>query len=516
MVKIVIDNVYCRIIGFLPDPVHKEISDTLSFKVEGARYMKKVKQGKWDGVVRLYHRHDGQYFYTGLLAFVREILKKHNIEFEKIDNRKRPPINMPELKFNPPPNYEERDYQKFAVDRSLKFTRGVLEIATGGGKTMVVAKLISEIKTYPFVFYVLTKDLMEQAHRVLSETLNTTIGRIGDGMLDIRKINVCTIQTAVRALNYNNPKFKISDYQFDDLDEWDETKIENMEKLEQIKKLIQEARGVYVDECHHVSSKTCEDVLSGSSSAFWRFGGSATPYRESGDEIKIQAMFGSKIVEISASYLIKKGYLVKPYIIFVPVDTDIKFHSYQKVYEHAVSKNDVFNRGVAELANHMVANGLSVIILVQHYPQGDFLKTLIPNSDFITSRMTSEQRTESLEKLRTRERMVVIGTSLLDEGVDVPSLDVIIMAGGGKSCTRVNQRVGRTLRKQKGSNKERSIVIIYDHYDVKFLKKHTIKTKRLLKKEKEFQIIDSKGTEFICDEVSKILGKKNHNNLFEL
>ena len=90
-----------------------------------------------------------------------------------------------------------------------------------GGKTMTVTRMIGEIKSYPFMFYVLTKDLMIQAHSVLSSCLNEKIGMIGDGKCDIAKINVCTIQTAVRALHPDD-KLKISDYQFDEEDVWDE------------------------------------------------------------------------------------------------------------------------------------------------------------------------------------------------------------------------------------------------------------------------------------------------------
>jgi len=687
MVKIIVGNVYSKIAGFLPSNVVSDLTVSLSYKIQGARYIPSVIDNKWDGVIRLYLKNQGQSFYTGLMALVREILKKNNIQYEMIDRRVRPEQNLLNLIFTPPRNYSSREYQEFTIDRALKFTRGILSVCTGGGKTLMVVKIISRIKTYPFIFYVLTKDLMVQAHEVMSNCLNEPIGMIGDGQVDIKKINVCTIQTAVMALNYGRD-IKISDYQFDEEDVWDEKSIESAEKARQVKDMIMGAKGLYLDEClsgktrvvtehglmriddigrnkcrfvqthdgnnivlrpirrwwdngikdtlkiilsngetitctenhliltkrgwvvakqltdedcvfcanvaaekksllpisiglkssylgtrlkpelkkngqrsignilmecycdwitirnikkgrrqrvydievedthcffannilvhncHHTAASTCKDVLTSSVNAYWRYGGSATPYRESKDEILIQGMFGAKIVDISASYLIQKGFLVKPYIFFVPVEDNTKYHSYAKIYKYCVSKNQFVNQKIAELANHMVKRGLSVLVLVKTYAHGNYLKPLIHGSEFMTGKMTSVKRTEILNKLRSREIKVVIATSLADEGLDVPTLDAAILAGGGSSANRVNQRIGRTLRKSNDSEKkDKSIIIIYDH-TAKYLQKHSNKTRRLLKKEKEFVIKNSKGLDYICNEVDGVLGYGQTLDLF--
>jgi len=517
MVKIVIGNINSKIVGFLPDAVQSDLASRLSYKVANARHMPKVKSGLWDGIIRLYWKHKGQSFYTGLMALVREVLIKHKIEYTCADLRPVPPQNMPDLKFLPPKNYEERDYQQFTIDRTLKFTRGVLGIATGGGKTMAVTEIISRIKTYPFIFFVLTKDLMEQAYDVLSGSLNTPIGRIGDGKVDIQRISVCTIQTAIMAIN-ESKKLKIEDYIFDDEDRWDEKGIESEEKADKIRRLIRLAKGVYADENHHVACRTCKEVLTYATNAYWRLGGSATPYRESGDGIMIQAMFGAKIVDISASYLIKNNWLVRPYIFFEPVDSQKDYHSYAKVYENDIVKNEPFNSHVAVTANHLVSRGQSTLVLVQQYPQGDYLKTLIPNCEFVSGRLTSIQRKKAIEDLRRKKTMCMIATTLADEGLDIPTLDAALLAGGGASATRVNQRIGRTLRKDRNSErvKDKSIVIVYEH-DSRYLSKHAKKVRSILKKEPEFKLLSSKGPSFINNEIDSVLGVKNtQHNVFDV
>jgi len=661
MVKIIIDNVYSKIAGFLPEEVQNDLYDSLAFKVQGARFIPIVIDGKWDGVMRFYKRHQGQAFFTGLLGFVRDVLEKHGIEYEKDDRRICPDQNLPNLQFLPPEDYEERDYQAFTVDRALTFTRGILSSCTASGKTMMVTKLISRIKTYPFIYYVLTKDLMEQAYDTLSTCLNEPIGRIGDGKVDIKKISVCTIQTAIRALNVRNSKFKISDYKFDDEDVWDEHGIEDASKAEKLQKLIKLTKGIYFDECvcgdtkvitekgemridkipengckfvlsydgnnivykqiikwmdkgekkiieirfdkdqivkctaehlvytqkgwkeagklkigekvlgvneaflkcgkilknislpvcntnwqtikniaegniekvydisvkdthcffgnktlvhncHHASSKTATDVMSASVNAYWRFGGSATPYRDDGADIVIQAMFGKKIVDISASYLIKRDFLLPPHIFFVPIDKATKYRSYAKIYSKSIAHNDEFNTHVANLANHFMSRGLSTLILVKQYAQGNYIKNLMPNVPFLTGKMTSTARKKHINNLRTRESLGMIATTLADEGLDIPTLDVVIMAGGGASATRINQRIGRTIRKDRVSKnpRDKSIVIIYEH-DARFLTKHSEKIRRLLKKEKEFVLHGSAGSSSIFNDVDKLLGFEPKN-----
>lgn len=508
MVKIALNNLTSKIIGYLPEEVHSHLDKTLSYKMKNARYIPAVKNRKWDGVIHLYKQNQGQSFYSGLLSLVTEVLEENKIPYQKVDERVRPIQNLPHLVFSPPTGFEERDYQKFTIDRSLKMSRGILKIATGGGKTLIAAQIIAEIKTSPFMFYVLTEDLLRQAHEVLSSTLNEPIGIIGGGEFNIRNINVCTIQTAVRAIHAGE-KIKISDYQFDEDDIWDKDDWLEPEKKEQLRKFIFGLKGVYNDETHHVASRTCREVMSASPNALWRFGGSATPYREDGAEIIIQAMFGKKIVDVSASYLIKKGYLVKPYIIFDPINDDCNLHSYPSVYKECVSENDTFNTRVANISKYLISKGLSVLILVQQYNQGNYIKKLLPTDiEFLTGKMSRNSRKKSLQDIKEGKTKCIIGTTLFDEGVDCPCLDVVLMAGGGASSTRVYQRIGRTLR-TKGT-KDKALVIYFEH-DAKHLEKHAKKARRIMKEEPEFEIIKSSGGDYVFEDINQIYGLENSN-----
>ena len=506
MVKIIIDNLNSKIVGYLDEEVQVQLDKVLSYKIKGAKYLLSVKRKQWDGVYHLYRRNFGQSFHSGLLSLVEEVLKINKVEYIRQDARIRPQQNILDLKFTPLPNFEPRDYQEFTIDRAIKATRGVLKVATGGGKTRIVSELIGRIKTAPFMFYVLTQDLMHQAHDVLSSTLNQKIGLVGGGEFDIQNINVCTIQTAVLSLNVENKKFNIDDYRFDEEDaEWSDKQLLGIEKMAQLRQVIGAAKGLYFDETHHAGAKTVREVLSASPHAFWRYGGSATPFREDGAEIMIQAMFGKKIVDISASYLIKNKYLIKPYILFDEIEhPDCMFSAYASIYKNCVSQNDKFNTHVADIANHLIRKGLSVLILVKQYLQGDFLKNLIPNTEFLTGKITNkDKRKQTIQDLRTGQRKCLVCTSLGDEGLDLPCLDAVLMAGGGASSTRVYQRIGRALR-PSGSGKKKALVVYFEH-KAKHLDKHARKAKKIMQAEPEFEIVDSGGPQFICHEIDEIM-----------
>lgn len=505
MVKIVLNNLTSKIIGYLPDEIHAQIDKTLSYRMKNARFSPQFKKRQWDGVIHLYKRNAGQSFYSGLTSFVIQILEENKIPYQKVDERVRPTQNLPHLVFSPPVKFEERDYQKFTIQRSLSKSRGILKMATGAGKTMVVARLIGEIKTAPFMFYVLTEDLLRQAHEVLSATLNEPIGIIGGGEFDIKNINVCTIQTAVRALHIGE-KIKVSDYQFDEEDSWGKDDTLGVEKLEQLRQLIYRLKGIYFDELHHSSSKTAKEVLLASPNAFWRFGGSATPYREDGSEIVIQALFGKKIVDISASYLIKNKFLIKPYIIFDPIEDNCDLHAYSSIYKNCIVDNVDFNARVVKIAKHLISKGMNVLILVQQYNQGEYIKSQLEGVDFLTGKMSRNARKKAMQEIKDGTKKCIIGTTLFDEGVDCPCLDAVLLAGGGASSTRVYQRIGRTLR--LNGIKDKALVVYFEH-DAKHLDKHAKKAHKIMKEEPEFDIRKSSGGDFIFEEIDDIMGFKS-------
>jgi superfamily II DNA or RNA helicase len=136
--------------------------------------------------------------------------------------------------------------------------------------------------------------------------------------------------------------------------------------------------------------------------------------------------------------------------------------------------------------------------LVKWAAHANTLKNLIPGSEVLTAsgdnKKTPKKRKEVLNRLRSKETMCVIGTTLLDEGIDVPSAEVGIFAGGGKSSTRALQRVGRFIRKDPNNpNKTRAIIEeIFDH--TVYLSWHAKARREIMETERNFEIIDNRST----------------------
>ncbi len=72
---------------------------------------------------------------------------------------------------------------------------------------------------------------------------------------------------------------------------------------------------------------------------------------------------------------------------------------------------------------------------------------------FIFGENNAEERQTKLQELASGEIDVLIGSTILDVGVDVPAVGMVILAGAGRAEVALRQRIGRGLRaKKKGPN----------------------------------------------------------------
>jgi superfamily II DNA or RNA helicase len=527
---ITIGNLYSSIKADPPleESIVARLSLALSYKMKDSRFIiraiygDKVKESphpEWDGTVKMFWHERGNLFFTGMMSSVTEILTSFGVDYDFEFIRKRPEVNMPDLKLIRTEGMEDREYQEVSIEMLYEATRGIMQAATGSGKTFMTADLISRIKTSPFIFYVLSVDLLEQAHGELSKFLNVPIGRVGGGIVDIKEINVVMIQSAIRALHRNDQKFDMGSYKYDDEDLWLEDSKDEVDKAGQIVDMIRNAKGVVADEVHHYAARTCREVLEASKLAYWRYGCSATPCRDDGQEPMIKALFGKKIVEISASLLIQLGYLVRPHIFIVRMnDFHGDYASYSSIYKHYVADNKVLNDLVIKLSQFFDEKKVSNLTLVKQYSQGEYIKKGHGDIPFIRGDQTKKKRVDALAKLRSGEISGCIATTLADEGLDVRRLSAVIVAGGGKSQTRVYQRIGRALRtftdEITGKVKDTAIVVLF-HHNCRFLDGHGKTIRKLLKKEKEFVLIDTTPEKLFQDISSLLSPQDNLVDLFQ-
>ena len=119
--------------------------------------------------------------------------------------------------------------------------------------------------------------------------------------------------------------------------------------------------------------------------------------------------------------------------------------------------------------------------LVRLKRHGQILMEMMKESglrvDFIYGESGQTTR-QKLNSLASGEIDVLIGSTILDVGVDVPSVGAVILAGGGKAEVEMRQRVGRGLRAKKSGKR----VFITDFIDIsnKYLLSHSYERKHII------------------------------------
>ncbi len=493
-----VGNVFVDIIGEIPTQKKKELEKKLSFRPQGFQFSPlynkfirnengEVVRRFWDGWKRQFWSGKKRtYFPTGLYSFVKEFLTEHTIPYVSEDIRQKPDRNI-ELELHG--SITPYDYQQEVIDEACNRSRGIIQAATGAGKTVIGAGICKQLGTVPFLFFVTSVDLLEQAkdsfERVLRQNgQRITVGQIGGGIIDIRDINVCTVQTVVRALGKKWDRKT----RFDGEDKDDKTPIE--EHREEIIEVVREAKASICDEVQHWRADTCQLVARELHSCYNTFGMSATPYRDEGDDMMIQACFGRKCAEITATELIERGYLVRPDIKIVHFrGKKSKYKSWQSLYKDKVTENKYYNGVIANIANSYIAAGRLVLVLVQHVGHGQELASLIQGSQFLSGVSPKKKRKIGLDNLRNGYIRAIVSTAIFDEGIDVRPLDTVLLAGQGKSRTRAMQRVGRITRPYTGPNgkKIRATAIDFCIHD-KYLLDHATEREKMYRTETAYRI----------------------------
>ncbi len=466
---------------------------------------------KWDGRAFLFRRSPtgGHIVPTGLLSRLYTVLNKMNVPCEAFDNLRTPESDPG---FANVKNIGLRDYQlpctlSMLTPRHHERIGGVLQAATGAGKTRVAAKMMQLMKMQT-LFLVNQNILVKQAKASFESLLGMEIGQIGDSVCDPKTITVATIQSIARAYGLITPKVDMCGEEVDDLNELNLKKQEKEEVREArhlvMRNTVENAKLVIFDEVHGVAARTPYAVLQNCRSAIAIGGLSASPWRDDGLDIMIEAACGPVVHVVTATELIQQGWLVPVDINVHRMPEPMHYHPgmysdrFDQVYRAWVVENEPRNEYVANLAYDHMAKGEVTIILVKQIDHGKDLEDRILHSVFLNGKITSEKKREKmLDSVKNGEVKVLIGTSLADQGLDIPLATAVILAGGGKSSTRALQRIGRVLRTEDGERlhpghtKQRAYV--HDIVDAqRALRDHYYERLRIYKTEPAFRIVEKR------------------------
>ena len=251
--------------------------------------------------------------------------------------------------------------------------------------------------------------------------------------------------------------------------------------IQSIKKIpnLSKYKCLCVDEVHNSSAASFQDFLKQFGCPL-KYGFSASPAR-SGDYLgyaKIRQFIGSPIIDIDSHELLENDVMAKPYIYLVKNECkQDEYFDYQTAYTEEIVNGKKRNELVKTITEKYGNGVLIVVNIVEH---GEILRDLIPGAVFISGETPVDERKKSIEAFDKGELPVLIGSTILQEGISITHMKAMVLACGGKSNVAVLQKIGRSLRFKEG---EKTEVDFYDFIDTaKFLSKHSKMRAGLYKK----------------------------------
>jgi superfamily II DNA or RNA helicase len=548
----------------LPYNYNEALRQELSYTVPSAEWSQKFKQGAWDGKISLYNKRY-QCFPTGLSLRVKGLFDELAVNYKFVDMRKKPEQNFPiECDFQ---GKALRDYQSQSAVLAKKYQRGMLSLCTGAGKTMTSCQIFANIKVKPVVFIVPAIELLNQTQREFEKYLrlensSVKVGIAGGGKCDINfdGINVITYQTALIAFNkkYLESSKKIVDdhngdgqskstqqlqQEFDEAEKVykqalvqakkklpqnsPERAINSLIKVElatykkalatlqrrqeiidqksQVRKLIETCSAFIIDEAH-LAAEVTEELGKNAINAYYKLGLSATPWRTDNQEIRIEGTLGQKIIEVSASDLIERGFLVPPKIFMCKISESHTATSYPEVYSKNIVHNWERNFRIKQFAEGFKSDGRPTLILVERREHGEILEGMIEDAVFVPGGdkgdvdPTAEEKNYRRRMLNAVENneIILIATQWANVGVDAPKISSLILAGTNQSSVTTYQQVGRVLRcvgkdiEDSVKNGKSDAIIVDFMLEHKNLKTHSNMRKKVYKNERAWEFHELK------------------------
>ena len=404
-------------------------------------------------------------FLAGLLPRVIEYCDENKIKYEIIGTPN---------KIKPMPAYlkgitlREEDQVELLLS-VRKHMRGLVVAPPGIGKTVMAGAIMSQYCKESSAFVVHTSDLFKQSIEEFGKWFGEeNVGIIGNSIFRPSHYNVIMVKTADVICQKDKKTKKFIDPRYRDFFD-----------------LLLGCDTLIIDEAHHLAHKDgmykeiCERCP-----AEIRIGFTATP-NDKKDKKKeglvCEGYLGPIIGRLTLNEGVKLGLLAPPKLklINVPITENIAaYKTYKDLYKYGIVNNKARNRLIAKAAYDFISKGQSVLIMITDVVNGhgeqiaDIAKSVYGiDLKLVQGKTEGEARNNVKRMIQNKETLGGISTIIWREGTNMPSLNAVINAGGGKSDTATVQTLGRVLRKSEG--KEQGwIVDFLDNY--RYLAQHTV------------------------------------------
>ncbi len=333
-----------------------------------------------------------------------------------------------------------RPKQKKALKALNDHDIGVLAASTAFGKTVVGAAMIAKRKVNTLVL-VHRQQLMDQWKEKLSVFLDIPakeIGLIGSGKNKVTgKIDIAMLQSLFRK--------------------------------GEVKDVVQDYGQVIVDECHHISAFSFEQVMK-QAKAKYILGLTATPIRKDGHHPIIMMQCGPIRYQVSA----KEAMRERPFDHVVRLKyTDFKmpiegedYHISQ--YYSELSKDALRNELIVNDVQNEMNQGRNPLVLTERTQHTESLADRLTQAGkeviVLKGGMGRKQRKAVFERVsaaNSNGRVIIATGRYIGEGFDDSRLDTLFLAMPISWQGTLQQYVGRLHRIHDG----KKVVRVYDYID---------------------------------------------------
>lgn len=240
---------------------------------------------------------------------------------------------------------------------------------------------------------------------------------------------------------------------------------------------VSDADILIIDECHHLPAATWFATASKAARVVWGF--SATPWhRDEARNACLCSFFGEyNFFTVERDEVRAGGHLAEGRVVFHDLDTPGEFdgdilgktaaevaaqmrrfrqadqvelakRARWRFTAEAIRNNYARNSRIISLAN----DGDAVLVLVGTIEHGEQLAFEIDGAVIVHAKLGKKKRAAAINGFRDGSIRCLVATSLADEGLDVPRASVLILASGGRSAGKIEQRAGRVLRPHAGKD----------------------------------------------------------------
>ena len=336
---------------------------------------------------------------------------------------------------------ELRPLQLEAVSKIIQHDEGILCAPTAFGKTAVAAWLIAQRKVNTLVL-VHRQQLLDQWHERLAMFLNLSaksIGQIGGGKTErTGRVDIAVIQS--------------------------------LHRKDEVKDFVAEYGQVIVDECHHISAFTFEQVMK-QVKARYVVGLTATPTRKDGHHPIIYMQCGPARFSMSARTMTEttpfEHKMIPRHTEFRTAHeaADITIHDVYAALVEDAARNEMI---AADLLRSIQA-GRSPLLLTGRTEHLRYFAAKLDNTVkhvfVLKGGMGKKQRhatAEALASVPEDEPRVILATgSYIGEGFDDARLDTLFLAMPISWKGTLQQYVGRLHR----LHDNKRVVQVYDYVD---------------------------------------------------